>query len=71
MRAALHDLCTINARFVTVEKLLGDGGQIVILGVRGGRGECGASIGFSIVSVYGGGRGAVLSVYCQYLGVFS
>ncbi len=26
--------------------------------------------GFSIVSVYGGGRGAVSSVYCQYVGVF-
>ena len=29
------------------------------------------SICVSIVSVYGGIRGAVLSVYCQYLGVSS
>ena len=28
------------------------------------------SIGFSIVSVYWGGEGAVLSVYCQYLGIW-
>ena len=38
---------------------------------EGGGGVCGGSICVSIVSVYGGVRVAVLSVYCQYLGVFS
>ncbi len=32
--------------------------------------ECGGCIGFSIVSVCCGIGGAVLSVYCQYLGIW-
>ena len=48
------------------EKLLFHGGQIIIGGLEGR----GASIGFSIVSVYWGGEEAVLSVYCQYLGIW-
>ena len=49
------------------DKLLGMGDKLSL----GGLEEILGSIGFSIVSVYWGGEGAVLSVYCQYLGVFS
>ena len=46
-----------------VETMWTSSGQLGVLVVLG-------SIGFSMFSVCGVGEGAVLSVYCQYVGVF-
>ncbi len=59
----LHDL-------YTVEKLLGNGGEIVISGVWGVGAEHSRSIGVSVVSVCWSIGGEVSSVYCQYLRYF-